>query len=393
MTAFSAAELASLVRSRAALTLLCLAAILLPLAGCSAAKQTLDIVDRIAVRYTEGPTATYPSINPEEGAPAEEDAVLRWTFEGSELTLTVPIDGEVLAGARSANKAASIPVDWEPHQWEPDYYRSFADDPTLEPLYESMLGGLRDLKATLKLDSDRYAELIITMVQAIEYYTDGSPPKFGVETVADGRGDCDDKALLAAALLAREGYDVGLLSFTAENHMSLALRSNGSTFRSSEYAFVEMTTDSMVGWYNRDAEIESAEGQKLESEPRVITIGAGATAYASGRQTDAIRDTFDSARAQAKSLEPEIAAAREKYETLGAQLDDLAGRMDEHKARGETDEYNALVDDYNALLAPYNDAVGSYNNLVKRQRAAVERSNRILAEQSDRSGLAEWLNL
>lgn len=363
------------------------------LAGCDAAKQTLETVDRIAVSYIDGPSARYPSIEPESGASAAPDALLTWQFEGSEVTLAIPIDGEVLAGARAANKSASIPVGWEPEQWEPDYYRAFVDDPALEPLYDSMLVGLRDVRDSSNLDSDRYAELILSMAQAIEYHTDGSPPKFAIETIVDGKGDCDDKAILATALLAREGYDVALLGFSAENHMSLGIRSSGSTFRSSGYSFVEMTTDSLVGWYNRDSNIESAAGQKLESEPRVITIGTGAVAYAAGAQTDSLRDTFDGDRALIESLEPEIESARATYGSLGSQMDDMTARMDELKASGDTEGYNALVDDYNQLLSRYNSAVAAYNKLVKRQSAAVERSNRVLAGQSDRSGLAEWLNL
>jgi hypothetical protein len=58
----------------------------------------------------------------------------------------------------------------------------------------------------------------VTFVQSLEYEPDLSPngeliewPKYPLETLWDGGGDCEDLAILAAALLFRLGYDVALL--------------------------------------------------------------------------------------------------------------------------------------------------------------------------------------
>lgn len=366
---------------------------LLGAAACSRAEEAADIVNRIAVEYTKGPTATYPSIEPIAGSPAVADATLSWMFEGVEVTIAVPIDGDVLAGARAAKKHASIPPDWTPEQWQPDYYRAFVDDPALDDLYGDMLVSLRAIRDERGLDGDRYAELITTMAQSIEYFTDGSPPKFPIETVADGAGDCDDKAILAAALLAREGYDVSLLGFSEENHMSLGLASNGSTYRSSGYSFVEMTTESLVGWYNRDDGVQSADGTKLDSEPAVITVGIGSLFYTVGPQTDAIRDAFDTSRARVDALDPQLEGAQAQYEAVNAELTAIRAEMDARQEAGDIQGYNLMVDEHNATLARYNRAVDAYNALVAEQRAAAERANRINGNQGDRLGLARWLGL
>ena len=76
------------------------------------------------------------------------------------------------------------------------------------------------------LDDDEYLELMAVAVQSLPYDTDGTltAPKFPIETYVDGRGDCDDKSLLLAALLAREGYSVALFYFKPEAHMALGVK-------------------------------------------------------------------------------------------------------------------------------------------------------------------------
>ncbi len=64
------------------------------------------------------------------------------------------------------------------------------------------------------LSDDEYLELIAVYVQSLRYETqEQNPAKFPIETVVDRAGDCDDKSLLFAGLLSREGYPVALLLF------------------------------------------------------------------------------------------------------------------------------------------------------------------------------------
>ena len=56
--------------------------------------------------------------------------------------------------------------------------------------------------------------LIGTFVQSLRYIDDGNidTPRFPVETVFDGGGDCEDTSILLAAILDLEGYDVVLFN-------------------------------------------------------------------------------------------------------------------------------------------------------------------------------------
>jgi hypothetical protein len=330
-----------------------------------------------------------PSIEPVANTPPVPDAQLKWPFEGNSVTLNVPIDAGVLAGAQASDKSAIVMPDASRGEWLPSYYRAFVDEEDQAALYDALLTGLRSLRASLQLDDDRYAELIITFAQSLEYRTDPTEPAplFPIETVAAGAGDCDDKTLLAAALLEREGYGVSLLSFEDEQHMALGLRTTGEPYRDTGYGFVEMTTPSLVGWVPDSA----GDGGPLRSQPLVIPIGDGTLAYGAADQTEALFATLQDAVAQAEALTPRTSASQSQVEALDSQVASLRAQMDALEAAGRYAEYNAQVPTYNSLVGQLNTLVDAHNALVAEQNAAADRARHILDNQTDRSGLAAWL--
>lgn len=337
------------------------------------------------------PDVVYPSIEPVADADPMVPVPFAWEFEGAEVRLAVPVDATVYQGAKSAQKSALFFREIEEMEWVPEYYRAFVDEPHQEPLYEEMLIGLRGLRDSLGLDDDRYAELIVTLVQSLEYRTDPVylEPKFPVETVGDANGDCDDKTLLAAALLSREGYDVAILLFSAEQHVSLGIRSNGSTYGDSGYALVETTTPILFGWVP-----DSLNGDiTLESEPMVIRIGEGTRAYGAGRQADAIRNAFDEAVADAEELGNRVSESQGDLERRVREAEDVRTRMEALAAAGDAAGYNELVPRYNSLVEEHNFAVQTHNALVAEQNEAVATATRINEGQTDRYGLARLLGL
>ena len=337
------------------------------------------------------PDVVYPSIEPAVDAERVAPSLIEWEFEGATVQLTVSVDSAVYHGAKAAQKQALFFREITENEWIPAYYRAFIDEPHQDPLYDSMLQGLRDLRDSLGLDSDRYAELIVTMVQSLEYRTDPVylEPKFPIETVGDADGDCDDKTLLASALLAREGYDVAILLFSDEEHVSLGIRSDGSTYGGSGYAIVETTTPFLFGWVpdNLNGEIE------LTSEPMVIRVGTGTRAYGAGTQTDALRAEYERAVAAAHELAERTSASQAALEEQAEQAEAMRTRMEERAAAGDIVGYNELVPGYNTLAEAYNAAVAAHNELVAEQTVEVETVTRITGGQSDRLGLARWLGL
>lgn len=352
------------------------------LTGCSAIDEVIEIP----------PDVVYPSIEPVQDAAPMDPATLSWQFEGSEVHISVPVDAAVYQGAKKAQKSALFFTEKDELEWIPEYYRAFVDEPHQEPLYDSMLLSFRELRGTLKLDDDRYAELIVSAIQSLTYRTDpvSLEPKFPIETVGDGDGDCDDKTLLAAALLAREGYDVAILLFSAEQHVTLGIRGNGPPFGNSGYTLVEMTTPTLFGWLP-----DSLNGGDvtLDSEPMVIEIGDGAKAYTAGDQVEAIRATYKASVAAAEELDDRIKQQFEEVERIRSQAEKSRIELERLAAARDVPEYNARVPGYNALVTAYDEAVEAYNALVAEQKREVETARRIFESHTDRYGLARWLNI
>ncbi len=126
--------------------------------------------------------------------------------------------------------------------------------PDLEPIVERF----RARQAAAKLSSADLAALIVTFVQDIRYEIPKDSP-FGILpppiVVAESRGDCDSKSLLALMLLRSFGIDSVVLSSDAHKHaiLAIALPANGTkvTYAGRQYALTEMTASgSPIGHIN-----------------------------------------------------------------------------------------------------------------------------------------------
>ncbi len=346
-------------RARIPLLAATLALAALPLAGCA------EVLSRAL------PSGViHPRITPSATDKGSLTKTHEFAFEDGKANLSVPIDRAVYVASEDAQKSAVFLGDEEPTDWVPDYYRAFIEEEHQEAFYESLLAGLHQIRDREGLDDSRYVELVTSMAQTLEYKTDpGSlAPKFPIETFGDGYGDCDDKTLLAAGLLARDGYDVAVLLFEPERHVALGIRAPGLDYKNTGYAYVEMTEPSLVGI---PAE-ELATGESLESQPKVIEVGDGTNAYAAAEQTEYIRRRLDEIDAAAQKLKTQIAAQQAELESKKSQIDEAAAALktirDAQTLNDAVRRYNAEVNAYNALSAETNELVARYNALVDVQR-------------------------
>jgi hypothetical protein len=122
---------------------------------------------------------------------------------------------------------AAGPLQFQPQQAE-DYGRYCTRGPMEE---------IRRLALDLRKESDergysplQEAENVLQMVRSIPYVADPAgvdQPKYPVQTLKDKTGDCEDHAILAAALLWQLGHPVALLYMELEStaHMALGYRS------------------------------------------------------------------------------------------------------------------------------------------------------------------------
>ena len=161
-----------------------------------------------------------------------------------------------------------------------DYYNFLTLEAQMNHAIEDVLVQLRAIRDERDLTNDEYIELIVRYVQSIPYcFVHGDPdkpvrspscPRMPIQVLVDGTGDCDETAMLLAALLYREGYAVSLLYFEEEYHVALGLAVEGEGFENTGYAFVETTG---LGYISEVPEM--LEGDiVIESVPDVLIIGS-----------------------------------------------------------------------------------------------------------------------
>lgn len=333
------------------------------------------IIVGCATRLPEG--VIYPSITLDESVTYDIPVSLTFTFEGQPVTIDVSVDGALYAGADAAAKTVTRFGNARENDWIEDYFPAFVEEEHLLPFYDALLTELRRVKSARGLDDDRYAELLTVFTQSIEYRTDpvDLEPKFPVETLVDGAGDCDDKTLLLAGLLSREGYDVAILLFEPEKHVALGIACEELDYQDTGYAYTETTAEGFIGMVPE----EFAGGVELESEPRVFGIGSGTRKYTAGDQVRTILEGREAALEQVAALVDEIAAADAALEDLEAQVHAQRAELDRLRVAGAADAYNRLVPQYNAIVDRFNRAA-EHRNVLSQRHNELATIDRIIVE-------------
>lgn len=344
-----------------------------PLAACAVLALAL-----LAAGCTTllGPPVEYPAIvrAPDAGAPIPAEETFR--FESGTATVGVLLDAGVYRGAERAPEEVLLRAAVPEEEWVAGRYLAQLDDPAQDRFWADLLGAFRAERDRLGLDDDRYLELLATAVQQLPYVTaPGTASRFPVETWGDQAGDCDDKSLLLAGLLAREGYRVALLLFLPEAHMAVGVGCAPEfAYNGTGYAYLEATNTSFVGVVPGGL----GGGGRLLSAPLVIPIGTGEKEYGAAGETAAIEDALGRARSRVDALGPEVEHRRSALETDGERLEVL-------RAAGSRDAFDDAHSRYRADSAAIARLVEEHNRLV-------ELINYCAAHEHDRVGTAAYVS-
>ena len=212
-------------------------------------------------------------------------ATIDFEFMGEAHSIQPQVNYRVYHGAVALDRSRLWDSLWQEAGFDDSqlfaaYYNFLTLEPQMNHAIESVLVQLRDIRDERNLTNDEYIELIVRYVQSIPYcYVHGNLdnplwmlgcPRMPIQVLVDGRGDCDETAMLLAILLYREGYAVSLLNFEEEQHMALGLSVEGDGFENTGYVFVETTSLIYI------SEVpEMLEGDiVLESVPDVLVIGS-----------------------------------------------------------------------------------------------------------------------
>ncbi len=323
-----------------------------------------------------GPPVEYPAITPvpDAGGPIHVEETVR--FESGSVTVEVPVDAGVYRGAQRTQREVLLRAPVPEEEWIAGHYLAQINDPAQDRFWSDLLGAFRTEKDRLALDDDRYLELLTAAVQQLPYVTvPETASRFPVETWTDRSGDCDDKSLLLAGLLTREGYRVALLVFLPEAHMAVGVGCPPEfAYNSTGYAYLEATNTSFVGVPPTGLN----GGARLESPPIVIPVGNGEKEYGALQETAAIEKAVRAARALADQLGPEI-------DLRQATLDQDQERLEALKRGGSRDAFETGLDRYRADSA-------ALARLVEEHNRQVELVNYCASHGFDRVGTAAYVS-
>jgi len=209
-----------------------------------------------------------------------------FSFKKSNVTISTAVNSSVYWGAKNTDKRVFTPPGVPFATWEGESVRSMIEDPAQNDLFIDLLGRFHEIRKEQNLTDDEYVDLLVAYAQSIDYHATDNPAKYPVETVYEAEGDCDDKSLLLAGLLSREGYRVALLLFEKDHHMVVGIGSDDNLYQNTGYSFVEIMDYSFVG-----IPVNKLRGaKKMYSDAIVIPIGNGTKIYHSGGETRYIGD-------------------------------------------------------------------------------------------------------
>jgi hypothetical protein len=309
-------------------------------------------------------------------------------FEQASVTITLPVDAALYNGARNTDKSVAIRGNVSENVWISESYRAMINDSAQDRFYSDLTGEFSRMKQEQHLSDDEYVELMMVYVQSLTYVTKpDNPAKFPVETAVDQSGDCDDKSLLLAGLLAHEGYKVALFVFDPESHMAVGIGSTDSLYKDTGYAYIETTNFSFAG-----IPPDSLRGGVvLQSDPLIIPIGTGPRFYSSGRETAYINNVVSRAEEKTSELAMQIDPLDTELTAKKGRIAELETQMQQLKSAGNIPSYNAQVSIHNALVTEYNTRLSTYRELVARYNEYSSIQNYILDHAYDRKGAYEYV--
>ena len=329
-----------------------------------------------------------PRIIPEADAGPAIPVNASFPFQQENITVSVLVNSSVLQGARNTDKTVTVIGNVTDAVWVSRTYRAMIDDPTQDAVIADLIGEFRKLRAARQLSDDEYLELIALYVQSLQYKTnENTAAKFPVETIADNAGDCDDKSLLLAALLSREGYAVALLSFRQENHMALGIGSDDYRYGTTNYTFLETTNLSFVGIPAQKPGTETT----LLSTPIVIPVGSGQKLYTSTWQTQNISNVIRDTETKVRELELQLEVFSSDLDSHRQEIQDMERGMESLQRAGDIRRYNQMVLLHNTKVSEYNSRLNTYNEIFSRYEKYAYLHNYIIDHPYDRKGVYEYI--
>lgn len=193
--------------------------------------------------YTDDRVPNYIAENP-----VWETMRFEWELQDNRgsMWIEIPVDREMYEHYRNLERYHGL-----------ENYKNYINDANNRAIIAQIVDVIRDGTKDLSYsDAAMVRELAKFTQDVIEYQYDSDTtgedeyPRYPIETLYEGQGDCEDTVILMAALLKEMGYEVGILH--VPGHVAVALRtaddySGGAYYEINghRYLFIESTGS---GW-------------------------------------------------------------------------------------------------------------------------------------------------
>ena len=309
-------------------------------------------------------------------------------FEKAMVSLSVPVNASVLEETQENGRVLPIFYNNSGSGGIADGYRAMVMDPVQEQIFSDLLEELRTVRDLQSLSDDEYLELMAVYVQSLRYESlEQSPAKFPAETIFDSAGDCDDKSLLLAGLLAREGYSVALLSFGPEAHMAIGIGSDDYLYKKTGYTFLETTNYSFVGVPTDSL----GSNLTLNSDPVIIVISTGKKLYRSGNDTRYIHESYVKSEQKMNELASELTDLNDDIIAKRKRISELESQIAQLKNSDNIKEYNSQVATYSTLVSIYNRRLSSARQIHADYDKYADIHKYIFEHKYDRKGVYDYV--
>jgi archaellum component FlaC len=141
----------------------------------------------------------------------------------------------------------------EKDRYQTTDYRGYVLHPLDDQYVEALVYEFNLIQVNEGLTEENKTDLVVSFIQNMEYVLDADSkglteyPRFPVETLVDGGGDCEDTGILMASLLDAMGYNISLILLP--DHLAVGIEVNATgthwVYDNVTYYYLETTAP---GW-------------------------------------------------------------------------------------------------------------------------------------------------
>jgi len=132
-------------------------------------------------------------------------------------------------------------------------YSVYVTHPNDDEYISTIVGEFNEISLEEGYSEKQRVDLVIAFVQSLPYTPDivstsfDEYPRYPIETLVDGGGDCEDTSILTSALLYAMGYDIVLISPPSHVGVGVAVDAEGVYWlhEAKKYFYIETTGE---GW-------------------------------------------------------------------------------------------------------------------------------------------------